>query len=57
MVIETIFSLFTRILHLKKLAHRSWMGLKMRLAYAVAAFNVCINWTGQVTLPIKDFAL
>jgi hypothetical protein len=57
MMVETIFSLFTRVLHLKKLAHRSWCGLKTRLAYAIAAFNLCINWSGQVKLSIKNFAL
>jgi hypothetical protein len=57
MTIETIFSLFTRVLHLKKLSHRSWVGLKTRLAYAMAAFNLCINWSGTVNLTLKNFAL
>ena len=43
-------------MHLKKLAHRSWTGLKTSLAYAVAAFNLCINWTGSVKLAIAEFA-
>ena len=57
MIVETIFSLFTRILNLKHLTHRTWNGLKARLAYVTAAFNICINWTGNVKLSIKDFAL
>jgi len=57
MIVETVFSLFTRILHLKHLTHRTWNGLKARLAYAVCAFNICINWAGTVKLSIKDFAL
>lgn len=57
MIVETIFSLFTRILNLKHLTHRTWNGLKTRFAYVAAAFNICINWTGNVKLSIKDFAL
>lgn len=57
MTVETVFSLFTGVLHLKKLAHRSWPGLQTRLAYAVAAFNLCIAWSGEVKLAIADFAL
>ncbi len=57
MTVETVFSLFAGVLHLKKLAHRSWPGLKARLAYAVAAFNLCIVWAGEVKLSIAEFAL
>lgn len=57
MTIETVFSLFTRVLHLKKVAHRSWSGLKTRLAYVVAAFNLCTAWSGEIKLTIADFAL
>ena len=57
MIIETIFSLLTSVLHLKKLAHRSWPGLQARLAYAVTAYNLCIAWSGQVKLTIAEFAL
>jgi len=44
MIVETVFSLFTRILNLKHLTHRTWPGVKTRLAYVTAAFNICINW-------------
>ncbi len=57
MIVETVFSLFTRILNLKHLTHRTWPGVKTRLAYVTAAFNICINWAGTVKLSIKDFAL
>jgi hypothetical protein len=57
MVVETVFSLFTRVLHLKKVAHRSWAGLRTRLAYAVTAFNLCTSWTGQVKISLAEFAL
>lgn len=57
MIVETVFSLFTRVLNLKHLTHRTWNGLNARLAYVTAAFNICINWSGNVKLSIKDFAL
>lgn len=57
MIVETVFSLFTRILNLKRLTHRTWKGIQTRLAYVTAAFNICINWSGTVKLSIKDFAL
>lgn len=57
MIVETVFSLFTRILNLKHLTARTWGGLKMRLAYVTAVFNICINWSGNIRLSIKDFAL
>ncbi len=57
MLIETIFSLFTRVLGLKRMSNRTWPALRARLAYVVAAFNICINWTGKVKLQLADFAL
>lgn len=57
MLIETVFSLFTTVLRLKKLAHRVWKALQARLAYVVAAYNLCINWSGQVKLELAPFAL
>ena len=47
MHIETIFSLFTRILHLKRLSNR----------FAVAAYNLLVNWNGKANLSIADYAL
>ncbi len=50
MLIETVFSMLTHICRLKKLdskvGHRVWSGLKARLAFAAAAFNVCSQWNG-----------
>lgn len=57
MTIETVFSIFTRVLHLKKVAHRSWPGLQTRLAYAVAVFNLCVAWSGQIRISLAEFAL
>lgn len=57
MLIETVFSLFTGVLRLKKLAHRVWPALQARLAYAVAAYNLCITWAGSIKLQLAPFAL
>lgn len=57
MTIETVFSLFTTVLHLKKLSQRVWPALRARLAYTVAAFNLCTSWSGEVKLELAPFAL
>ena len=46
MVIETVLSLLTGTCHLKKVGHRTWSGLKARLAFVLAAFNLCCQWDG-----------
>ena len=56
-LIETVLSLLTRVLRLKKLSCRTWRGLNTRLAYALAAFNLCVQWNGTVQLSLADFAL
>lgn len=57
MLIETIFSLFTRILHLKRLGNREWDSLESRLGFAVAAYNVLVGWNGKPNLSIAKLAL
>lgn len=57
MIIETVFSLFTGILKMKKLTHRLLAPLKARLAYACAVFNLCTAWSGEVKLELAPFAL
>ncbi|PQV62588.1 hypothetical protein B1R32_12826, partial [Abditibacterium utsteinense] len=57
MLVETLFSLFTTVLHLKKLAHRKWSALRARLAYTVAPYNLCTAWSGEVKLQLATFAL
>lgn len=64
MLIEQVYSLFTRVLHLKKVTHRSWDGLRTRLAYAMALFNTLIAWDGfpvdddgNITLSIARFVI
>ncbi len=51
MLIETVLSLLTRVVGLKKLSHRTWPGLRARLAYTMALFNVLVLWDG---LPVDD---
>jgi hypothetical protein len=57
MLIETVFSLFTTVLRLKKLSQRVWAALRARLAYAIAAYNLCTAWSGEVKLELAPFAL
>ena len=57
MIVETVFSLFTVILKMKKLTHRLLAPLKARLAYTCAVFNLCTAWNGQVKLQLAPFAL
>jgi hypothetical protein len=57
MIIETVFSLFTNVLNLKKLNNRKWPALHARLNYVAAAFNICTAWTGEVVLKLAEFAL
>ena len=57
MIVETVFSLWTVILGLKKLSHRKKAPLQARLAYTCAVFNLCLNWSGEVKLELAPFAL
>jgi hypothetical protein len=57
MLVETLFSLFTNVLHMKKLSNRVWGALRARLAYTVAAYNLCTAWSGEVKLELAPFAL
>ena len=57
MLIETLNSIFTTVLKLKKLTNRSWTSLRARLAFVLAAFNLCTAWDGEIKLSLADFAL
>lgn len=50
MVVETVLSMLTTVVHFKKLSHRTWAGLHARLAYTFAMFNILVQWDG---LPIE----
>lgn len=56
-LIETVFALFTQVLRLKHLTQRQQPGVEMRVAYAVAAFNLASTWHGSVSLHLAPFAL
>jgi len=55
MIIETVFSLLTRIFHLKHLFHRTAHHLSAHFAYLAASFNLLLNWSGS--LHLAQFAL
>jgi DDE family transposase len=55
MLIETVFSLLTRVFHLKQLFHRTAPHLSAHFAYAAAIFNLLVGWSGS--LHIAQFAL
>jgi len=57
MVIETVFSLWQGTLHLKKTTTRAESHLEALLAFAVAAYNLIVNWTGKTKLETTFFSL
>jgi hypothetical protein len=64
MVVETILSLLTGVCHLKKASQRTWNGLRARLAYTMALFNMLVLWDGIpvdedgiIHLSIAEFSL
>ena len=64
MVVETILSLLTTVCRLKKVSHRTWNGLRTRLAYTMALFNTLVLWDGipvdahgNIHLSIAEFTL
>lgn len=57
MVIETVFSLWQGTLHLKKTTTRKEGHLEALFAFAVAAYNLIVNWTGKTKLQTTFFSL
>lgn len=64
MVVETVLSMLTNVCHLKKVGHRVWDYFSARLAFAMAAFNICAQWhgflpdeDGFIRLSIAEFSL
>jgi hypothetical protein len=64
MMVETVLSMLTLVNHFKKVMHREWDYLRMRLAYTMAAFNKLVQWhglepdkQGVVYLSIGEFSL
>ncbi len=63
-LVETVFSLLTRVCQLKRAAHRTWAAFQARLAFTVAVFNLLVDWAGLRTdeqgsthLTLAEFAL
>jgi hypothetical protein len=64
MVVETIVSLLTTVCRLKQVSQRTWAGLRARLAYTMALFNLLVMWdgipvdeNGTIHLSIAQFSL
>ncbi len=64
MTVETVLSMLHRVCGLKNLTHRLWSHLKARLAFALAVFNICVQWQGlpldehgRVHLSLAQFSL
>ncbi|HVF09399.1 MAG TPA: hypothetical protein VNA16_01275 [Abditibacteriaceae bacterium] len=51
MRIEGVFSMLHRVCSLKHMTHRVWKHLKAHLAFALAIFNICVQWDG---FPIDE---
>lgn len=64
MLVETVFSLLTGVLHLKRLFQRAQDYLEARLGFTVAIYNLLVAWNGirtdergRTKLSIAEFAL
>jgi len=64
MLVETVLSMLTNVCHFKKLAHRVWEYFQAHLGFAMAAFNLLVQWDGLhadedgfIPLSIAEFSL
>ena len=64
MLVETVLSMLTLVMHFKKVMHRGWAYFHARLAFTMAAFKVLVQWYGSqpyasgfVPLSIAEFSL
>ncbi len=64
MMVETVFSMLTLVCAFKRMRHRVWEAFEAHLGYAVALFNVLVQWhgfepdtTGFIRLSIAEFGL
>jgi hypothetical protein len=64
MLVETVLSMLTQICHFKHMAHKSWTYFQSHLGYAMALFNLLVQWHGFqpdehgfVRLSIAEFSL
>lgn len=56
-LIETAFSLLSRVFDLKRLTERAWKPLKAHLAFAAAAYNLLTDWNHSTKLALARFSL
>ena len=64
MLIETVYSMLTRVCNFKRMGHRVWGYFQAHLAYTMALFNLLVQWNGLsadeegfVHLSIAQFSL
>jgi hypothetical protein len=63
MVVETVWSMRTPVLHSKKARHRVWASFRARVAWTMAVFNLLARWgleiddENMVRLSIAAFSL
>jgi len=64
MVVETVLSMLTTVVRLKKVTHRTWRNVCARLAFTMAVFNILVQWDGialdddgNVHLSMAEFSL
>ena len=63
MIVETIFSLLSRLWNLKHITERAWKGIEARLASTVATYNLLWQWsnegnqTGYAKINLAQFVL
>lgn len=64
MVVESVFSLLTRMCQAKKMHHRVWECFETRLSFLLAIFNILTEWNGIEVdkngvfhLSLAEFAL
>lgn len=64
MLVETVVSMLTTVVRFKKVSPRTWAGLRARLAYTMALFNILVQWDRlpvdvdhNIRLSIAQFSL
>ena len=64
MVVETVLSMLTYVVHFKHSRHKFWEYFATKLAFTMALFNILVQWyglpaneTGFVPLSIAEFSL
>ncbi len=64
MRVETVLAMLTVVCHFKHMRHRLWACFEAHLAYALALFNILVQWHGlepdehgRIHLSIAEFSL